>query len=268
MRRPLLVLLITSLIPASTFAQPTRRTLTMRAADRAIDLAWQAELAADYTGARSALVELVKTSTTVEEIAAKERVEEWLRTLDEREKLYREHGKTARYYSPAFSSLKNFGPKRADDLWRAAVKQLPPLQRVVTETKAVALRPERLIGAVDRATTEKLVSQALSKYGLAVSGNSARFEVRIDVDASQSEPLERGARATAQASLVIRERGADGKYRVSGNVQKHKVEVRRTADEAKSFAMRRALDEASAALVFHLRSRMLEDAVGGEGARL
>lgn len=232
----------------------------MRNADRAIDLAWQAELAADFTGARSALVELVSTSTTVEEIAAKERIEEWLRTLDEREKLYREHGKTARFYAAAFTSLRNFGPRRADELWRAALKELAPLQRVAGESTAVALRPERMIGAADRATAERLVAQALNKYGLAVAGQGARFEVRIDVDASQSEALERGARATAQASLIIRERGQDGKYRVSGNVQKHKVEVRRTAGEAKSFAMRRALDEASAALVFHLRSRMLEDA--------
>src|SRR5262249_46382092 len=102
--------------------------------------------------------------------------------------------------------------------------------------------------------------QALSKYGMSTTGEGGRFEVRIDVDASQSEPLQRGARAMAQASLIIRERGADGKYKVSGNVQKHEVEVRRTADEAKSFAGRRALDEASAALVFHLRSRLLEDA--------
>lgn len=256
--RCLLVLCVTSLIPATTFAQDIRRTLTMRGAERAIDLAWQAELVADYKGARSALVALVKSSTTTDEIAAKERVEEWLRTLDEREQAFQAHGQSAKFFAIAFSSLKNFGPKRADDLWQRALKQLPALHTTATATRAVSLRPERLIGAVNRETAERLVAQALSKNGLSVTREGGRFEVRIDVDASQFEPLERGARATAQASLIIRERGQDGKYRLSGNVQKRRVEVRHTADEAKSFAMRRALDEASAALVFHLRSRMIE----------
>src|SRR5262245_49592422 len=67
MQRRALVLLVTTIIAAvsiapSARAEPNRRVLSMRAADRAIDLAWRAELAGDYSGARTALTQLVESS--------------------------------------------------------------------------------------------------------------------------------------------------------------------------------------------------------------
>jgi hypothetical protein len=329
--RALPVLFVTLLfISAEPAFAVGKRILTLRAAERAIDLAWQAELAEDYAGARSALQALVRSSTTAEETAARERIEEWLSTIDERESAKRAHGESARFYAESFSTLKAFGQKRSEELFRRAKKAFPQL----STTTSVMLRPERLLDVADKTAPERLVRRTLEKHGFTVSTEQAkraastasegaggglvppltaeqakraasnasegaagglvppltaeqakraastasegaagglvppvtvqfRFEARIDVDATQSEPLERGARATVQTSVIVREKQADGKFKVSGNVQKRRVEIRRTAAEAKSFAMRRALDDASLGLIFHLRERLLADIAGG-----
>lgn len=256
--RALPVLFVTLLVPATAFGAAGKRTLTLRSAERAIDLAFQAELAGDYKGAREALVALVKTSSAADDTAGRERLDEWLTSVDERESAARVHGASARYYAAAYASLKTFGPKRADELFRRAKLAFPELKT----TASVSLRVERLQAVTDKKAPERLLRQALEKQGFTVVEDKARFESRIDVDASQSEALERGARATVHASLIIREIQQDGKYKASGNVQKRRVEIRNTAAEAKSFAMRRALDDAAFGLIFHMRERMLQDVAG------
>src|SRR5262245_15089555 len=81
-------------------AEP-RRTLSLKNAERAIDLAWQAELAGDYPGARAALEDLVKTSTMSMEAPARALIDQWLAGLTKRKAAFDKSGRTARGYHDA-----------------------------------------------------------------------------------------------------------------------------------------------------------------------
>lgn len=227
--------------------------LTIRAAERAVDLALQAELAGDYDGAEKALLSLVETATRSEETAGRERLEEFLRSMQARKAAFERHGKTARGYEEAFETLLPFGLARAERLWRKALADLPSLRG---QSSVVELRLERVKG-VDRKAAEQQLREVVTRHGLDVAGagQEARFVVRVNVDATDISRSARGVRVTAEASAVLKDRTVD--QDASGSIAKRRTERRRREADARRFAVYRVLDDVGRRVVFAVRACQL-----------
>lgn len=232
------------------------RPLTLRMAERAIDRGFYAELAGDYAGARAALVDLSSTSTLAEDAPGRARIATWLRGLDEREAAFTELGKTARGYARAYATLREFGPSREDLLWSRALRDVAGLEAAQIHD-GLALRPDLLKGVAPGDLGIERLRQYLTQRGVKVA-EDARFEVRINLDASQSGEVSGGQRVIGETSFVLRD--SRRKNEVVGSLSKSRAEVRRQADAARRFAIRRVMDDAGHALVFCFRAQLLEDA--------
>ncbi|MCK6550103.1 hypothetical protein L6R52_29985 [Myxococcota bacterium] len=255
--RTIVATLVLWVTAVSTADAGPRRLLTMRGAERAIDLAWQAELADDAAGARAALEGLTATSTRSEEAAARAQLTTWLDGLRAREAAFTAHGRTARGYHEAFATLKDWGA-RADPLWARATRDLAPGALVLP---ALHLDVGGVRGAVDRRAVTKLLTAELTERGLALAPAAERFSLVVDVDASDAEVSAREARVTATVALVVRDAAAKAGA-VTGSVSKRRSEERRTESEAARMAVRRASEDAVDGVLFLLRARALGDAAG------
>lgn len=260
-RLTLLVLAVTAPIASTPItgaslasAAPARRVLSLRAAERAIDLAWQAELAGDYGGGRDALELLSRTATSSMETPARARLEEWLAGANTREVAFREHGRTPRGFLAALSTLERFGAAREDALWSRAINELPELAALAASACTIAPAVEELRGKVERSAVERTFAAAIERGGCRVA-RDARFLARIDVDATEAELSSRSAKVTAVVSIVL-ESGEAAEKSKTGTSSKRRTERRRGESEARAFAVRRALDDAGESVI-HLCRRAL-----------
>jgi hypothetical protein len=252
-----LVLIVTSFAFVSRSEGVQRRRLTLHSAERAIDLAWQAELAGDAKGAQVELSNLVATSTLAEESAATERLKAWLVTIDRREAAFAASGKSARAYHDAYLTLKDFGLKRSNLLFDHAMNDLPMLRAIMTSSSSVRLGVGTLPPGVDPAFVQKTLTSVLTKNTLNVVTGRSRYEARVDVEAGDVEKLARGARVTGSVAIVLRDLSRAGREKGIASIAKHRSEARDTEAKARQMAVRRALDDSGEALVFQIRVHVL-----------
>ncbi|MBK8013163.1 MAG: hypothetical protein IPK13_17630 [Deltaproteobacteria bacterium] len=232
--------------------------LTMRRAERAIDLAWEAELAGDASGARTALEALIASSTQPAGSSGRARLRAWLEGLEVRSDAYRRFGTTSEGYAKAFATLREFGPARSERLWSRAVAALPTLGAAMSSTATVDLRLEGLRGPLDRERLRDALASLLARRGVIVTGphaGDARLEVRLDFDSTAREPRGHGVLVTAQGSAVLRDRRSGNE--VFGSFSRRRSEARAEEDWARETAMRRLIEEVADRITFIVRSRML-----------
>lgn len=250
-----LAALVFGLTAVSGLPAAAAKPLTIRGAERAIDLGLQAELAGDYRGAETALEKLVETATRSEEIAPRQRVESFLRSMQARKAAFERHGRTALGYGEAFSTMRPFGIARAEQLWRKALADVPALAE---ESAAVVLRLERVKGA-DAGAAQKRLRRVVTRHGLVVAGaDEARFVVRVNIDATEVSHNRWGVRVTAEASAVVKDRRRDDDP--AGTIAKRRAERRRREADARHLAVYRVLGDVGRRVVFAVRARILEDA--------
>ncbi len=244
------VFLVTGSTPA--FARP----LTMRGAERAIDLGLDAELAGDAAGAERALLEVIGTATTAEELAPKERIEAFMRSMKTRQQAFSQHGKTARAYAAAFDTMRPFGLERAERLWSKAAADLPLLGELGAPKVAVRLE---LVKGVDQKAAARQLERTMRKYGITLAEEkSARFLVRVNLDATGVKRDLRGVEVFAEATAVVSDRTQP--KRAAGTLSKLRSERRRQETDARRFALYRVLEDVGRRVVFTVRARLLEDA--------
>jgi hypothetical protein len=250
--RSVLAALAVLLVTPAANAKP----LTMRSAERAIDLGLEAELAGDAAGAERSLLEVIGLATRAEETAPRERIASFVRSLSLRREAFAQHGKTARAYAAAYDSMLPFGLERAERLWAKAVADVPALG--AAPVPKVALRLDLVKGAEERAVVEQL-ERAMKRYGISLADpKDARFVVRVNLDATGVKRDPRGVRVFAEASAVVSDRTQP--KRAAGSMSKQRSERRTQETAARRFALYRVLDDVGRRVVFAVRSRMLEDA--------
>lgn len=250
------VLLFTSSLAV---AEP-ERLLTMRSADRAIDLGFQSELSNDFAGERDALERLVRSATASEESAGRQLLLAWMEGAQRREESFRAHGRSARAYFEAHQTLREFGIKRSEQLWNKARHDLPELASASTASSSVHLRIDFTRPSMNSEDVLKILAEEIERHGIRVGVGKKKdsrpaFDVRIVVEASDVETSERGVRVTASASAVVRRYGIASD--ALGSVYKRRTERRRVHTEARSFATRRVLIDLASGIVFQVRSELL-----------
>jgi hypothetical protein len=232
------------------------KPLTMKSAERAIDLGLDAELAGDFAGAEKSLLEVIATATASAEAAPRQRVESFVRSLSLRQKAFASHGKSAKAYAAAYETMLPFGLERAERLWIKAVADVPSLAK--EPLPKVALRFD-LVKGVDAQSVKMQLERAMKKYGITiVEEKSARFVVRVHLDATDVQKDSRGVRVYAEATAVVSDRMQP--KRAAGSVAKQRSERRSLEAEARRFALYRVLDDVGRRVVFSVRARVLEDA--------
>lgn len=230
-------------VPATASSRP----LTMRAAERSIDLAFYAELAGDVAGGKSELAARVKAAKASDETAPRKRIEAWLESLERRTKAFSEHGRTARGYAAAFRTLEEFGAERQQLFWDHAAKDLQGLEVV----------PVRIV--VDRIKGSKLdptatLAQLVARRGVPVVEDGSIL-VRFELDATEHAKVGYRHRVVCKSSFVVRDANRDT---MVGAYARRRTEERRSLADARRFAIRRALEDASRSVAFHGRLAALE----------
>lgn len=237
--------------PAAVQARP----LSMRRAERAIDLGFQAELAGDGRGARAALEKLVATSTLAEDEAGRQRVRAWLAGLSIRQAAFSKHGRSARAYSDAYETLRGFGITRADTMWKKALVDVPGLAERDAQA-AVEVRVDLARGVKDPAIVAKHLEARLVRLGVKVAPEkSAQYHLRVNVDASDVKQGKRRAQVTAEGSFVLRD--PDAKQGAAGAMARTRREERRRVEVARNVAVRRLVDDLGEGAAFQVRAHLL-----------
>ena len=257
--------LVLALVTTALSVEAHARPLTLRRAERAIDLALQAELAGDLLGARHALVELVKSSTTVASTAGRARVNAWLSGLDARAAIWNSQNDKAQLYAQVIKSLAPFGLARVEKVWAAALLEVPALRDIRDREARVAVHPDRLIG-LDRTMNtalKKQLAKTFGRHGLKIAFPDvepvlprpqqklkgqppagtywfkgiaqAPYELRLEVDATGRRASGPRVEVEARASYILKAPGPEG---VSiGRFARRRRETRRTEDAARRFAL-------------------------------
>lgn len=271
---------VLGLVLAGLPVEATARPLTLRRADRAIDLALQAELAGDHASARQALLELVRSSTTSASAAARARIRQWLRAMESRQASADGLG-TAERYSAVIQSLAPFGLARVKPVWSAALADLPELRAIRDRQARIAVHPDQIIG-VDREMNDALhkqLARTFGRHGLRIEfpdvapelptrrslqGKAKRpppplgtyrfvdddspFELRLEVDATGRRTSGPRVEVEARASYILKSPGPEGS--AIGRFARHRRETRRTELAARRFAVRQiGLDLAESVVV-------------------
>ncbi len=281
---PSLLMLAATLAPQVAEARP----LTLRRADRAIDLALQAELAGDIPGARRALTALVRSSTTPISTAGRARVRRWLHGLDRRESVWKGETDKARLYSAVMESLAPFGLARVEMVWDAALVEVPRLKAIRERQARVAVLPDRIVG-LDHEMSEALrkqLTRTLGRNGLRVEwpdvmpvlprrhqksrtpqpigtywfkeGETAPFEVRLEVDATGRRVSGPRVEVEARATYILKAPGPDGIQ--LGRFARRRRETRRSELAARRFAVRQMGTELAEAVVVQIWLQCLRQA--------
>lgn len=234
-------------------------TLTLRRAGRAIDLAFAAELAGDYEGARRALEAQLEAARRPEEAAGRARLQSWLDAMAVRKAAFERAGKTPEAYLEALDSMEGFGASRADLLWHEAQRDIAALDREYRAQGRVRLRLERVVGLAREAPEARAhLEERLAGGGLTVTDEpeAAPYEVRLNVDARRTEDLQHRKQVTAEGSYVMRDRRPEPP-RLVGTFMKRRTVVRGEEVAARAFAVRRLLDDAARSVVFQVRRDVL-----------
>jgi hypothetical protein len=238
-------------------ASAAPRKLTLREADRAIELAIQAEIAGDFAGPRQELEARVRGATRPEELAGRARLEAWLAGMATREAALASHGKSARGYLEALSSLEGFGLDRTDLWWMRAQRDVPGLAARYAETARVRLQLDDVTPAALEGSIAQHFVPALARHEVRrLTDEAGAFTVRLVLDAGEATEVVGGVRVRAEASLIVLRPGAS-EPEVVATITKRRSETRRAEAQARAFAARRALDEAAWSLVYLLRVETL-----------
>lgn len=247
--QPILCTLICALGSTPVLARP----LTLKSADRAIDLALQAEMAGDYAGASKALEGLITSAKTSREISAKARLQAWMRGMKLRKAAFEKHGRSARGYSEAFSTLRGFGLPRSEQLWRRALKDISALDARFSSLAQVSVHPNLVVGVKDPRPMVGTLKQRLVERGAKVVPK-APLTVRLNVDAHKVEESASGRKVTAEGSVSLRTPQGE----TLRSIGRKRTETRRTEAAARRFAVRMVVDELARGLVFQLRALTLQ----------
>lgn len=243
----------------TTPAAEADRLLTLRGAERAIDLAFTAELAGDYDGARKALRAKIDAATRPEEEPGRARLRQWLIGQVRRQRAFDEHGKTAAGYWRAFQTLQGNGRARAELLWKRALRDVPDLRGDFEEIARVDVRFERVVGVDALRDWETHLKGLMGRHGLRAPEKKARarYEARISLDAGQASELMNRWRVTVESDYLLRDRHDEG--RLVGSFTKRRQVVRNSEAHARHFGVRRVLDDLGWALVHQIREDVLRD---------
>ncbi len=235
------------------------RTLTLKGADRIIDLAYTAELGGDYRGARAAVRTRLQEATLSEEAPARARLRNWLIGQARRNQAFEEYGKTATGYWIAYQTLQDSGFGRADLMWRRAVRDVPELAADFTTLAVVDVKFERVVGLEGSlGAWDQHLRKSLARAGIRLNSRSrARYQVRINLDAADSIASIQRWRVTAEGSYVLLNRQDENQ--VIGSFSRRRAVVRRVEARARNFAIRRVLDDMAWGLVFKIREDVLRD---------
>ena len=274
------------------------RPLTLRRADRAIDLALQAELAGDVPGARRALVTLVRTSTTPASTAGRARVRRWLTALEARAPVWTSDGDKAQMYATLITSLAPFGLSRVEQVWDAALVEVPELRSIRNAQARIAVLPDRVIG-VDETMNEafrKQLARTFGRHGLRIEfpdvvpklpseirtartpsdelpnigtywfkgSGRAPFELRLELDASGRRVSGPRVEVEARASYILKAPGPEGLQ--IGRFARRRRETRRTEVAARRFALHQVSLELAESAVVHMWVECLRQAAGSTQA--
>lgn len=290
MRWPVLVLMFSMTgLPVEADGRP----LTLRRADRAIDLALQAELAGDSPGARRALLDLVATSTTPASTAGRARVRRWLDGLEARAQAWARPADKARLYSTLIASLAPFGLSRVALVWDAALVEVPGLRTIRDRQARVAVLPDRVIG-LDREMDEalrKLLARTFGRHGLRITfpdvapvlprrhkkrkeptplgtywfkdGDvEAPFELRLEIDATGRRVNGPRVEVEARASYILKGPGPSGPQ--IGRFARRRRETRRSEVDARRFAIHQVGIELARAAVVQMWVECIRQAASSE----
>ncbi|MEO1334197.1 MAG: hypothetical protein AAFV29_01080 [Myxococcota bacterium] len=270
------------------------RPLTLRGANRAIDLALQAELAGDGPGARQALVNLVQSSTASASTAGRARLNQWLAAMETRAGVWESERSKAQKYSTIIESLAPFGLSRVLLVWDAALVEVPGLRRIRDRQARVALHPDRIVG-LDQQMNESLQKQlamTFGRHGLRIEfpdvgpalprisssaprrpppvgtywfdgGPEAPFELRLEVDATGRRSTGRGVEVEARASYILKPTGPVAPV---GRFARRRRETRRTEDAARRFAVRHIGHDVAESVVVQMWVECLRQAAAGANA--
>lgn len=239
---------LTLFVASSAEARP----LTMRAAERAIDLAFHAEIAGDVAGGRAELERILAEAADPSDLAPRQRITAWLERSDARRAAFAKHGKTADGYAAAFRTLDGFGAERAELLWSRAVRDVPGLK---DEQLAVTVVTDRLAGMKQETGVAERLAKRVEAHGVIVRANQPII-ARLDFDATETKKVGRRMRVVCKSSFVLRDKRKEAS--LVGSSSKRRTETRRKVDDARRFAVRRALDDAAEGLVFYVRLAALE----------
>ena len=265
------------------------RPLTLRRADRAIDLALQAELAGDLRGARVALVDLITTSTTPASTAGRARVRRWLRGLDARADAWAQPHDKAQLYSTLIESLAPFGLSRVEMVWDAALAEVPDLKTIRNRQAKVAVLPDRVIGLDSEMNDElrRLLARTFGRHGLRIefpdvapvfpprhkkrakppslgtywfrqTEAEAPFELRLEVDATGRRVTGPRVEVEARASYILKAPGPSGLQ--IGRFSRRRRETRRSEVDARRFALHQVAVELANAVVVQMWVECLRQA--------
>ena len=264
------------------------RPLTLRRADRAIDLALQAELAGDVPGARRALLRLVQTSTSPSSTAGRARIARWLRGLDERATMWSSANNKAQLYRGLIESLAPFGLSRVELVWDAALSEVPQLRAIRDRRARVAIHPDRVIG-LDREMNEELhrqLAQMFGRHGLRIEfpdvapdlparkskpkmppsvgtywfrePTGDAFELRLEVDATGRRVSGPRVEVEARASYILKAPGPGGAS--IGRFSRRRRETRRDEVAARRFALHQVGYELAQTVVVQMWVECLREA--------
>ena len=247
--------------------QSETRPLTLRRAERAIDRAFVAELAGDFDGGRRALSALLAADGRPEESAARARLTAWLGSMRAREVAFARSGPTVRGYVQAFSTLREFGPERAQLFWTRAVRDLPEVRAAMRRPRRVHVRFERLrsvaAGPVLAGIRRRLTPAGF--VGVVEGAESAEYELRVNLDAHRVERRRGRTRVTAEGSFLLRRRDTSQEFVAS--YARRRSATRVTEDAARAFAMRRTVDDLAWAAVYRLRANVLAELAARSSSR-
>lgn len=229
-------------------------------ARRATELAFRAELAGDYAGARRALEGQVAQARGADSEAARAWLTRHLAELDRRATLQREYGDSAEGYLKRLRTLRNRPARWRSLLWSEARKDLPELDDAV-DSAPVRFVWDRLEG-LSRPPLNEMLSARLERAGIPVAAGPGPAVLQAHLHASTDgpKPDRHRFRVEVEASYVLRE--TKPRPASIGARQVRHEEVRRDADRAVQWTARRAMDELSKKLVHDLRVRALEELAG------
>lgn len=235
------------LLPAPTTAAP----LDSRGADRALQLALQAELGGDPTGARAALEALLARPVGRDEGSARRRLEAWLKAAPRRLPGLTEAA-SASARARTWDSLAGFDPALAEIVWARFSVWEPRLTRPWPSVWVVLDRCLEL----DRLQSQLTLVKALGREGIPVM-KAAPFMLAVNVDASDREARGRFTDVRAQLEFVLTSTRSEAPL---ARFSRGRVERRTDPDHAARFAMRRVSRDAAQRVAWVLRRSRLEGA--------
>ena len=236
-------------IPLALLVGLAGAPLDSRAADRAIALAFETELAGDASGAREALEALIAGARSPREAVGRGRLQRWLSALPARAPAWRPEASRAEVLQ-AWRAMGSTDPRLRDRAWSHWEQRVPALKAALPP---VAVVVDRAVGLPEPVVSSRL-SRALSDGGLRLDPEG--LELAVDLDAASAERDGRWWRVRAELSFVLTSTGSEA-TRSLALFAKTRAERRTTEAAARRQVTRRLLQDAAAAVSHAARRRAL-----------